>query len=946
MADVVYLYEANVKQILDSLNQVDKTNEKVWKKASKDADQAIKQIISSQQKEQKQNQILEKEIEQRTKAQQKLTEEVKKSGQAGQEAGEKLSQSAQVSGVQLGIVSGIVQSITTQFINLGKAAVSTLIDISKESIGLASEFETTGKIFQGIFEGNEPAATAALEHIREQSRDLGTDLQEVSRAFLPFVGSLQELDRVNKAAAALAISQPEQGAVGARIALQEALSGNMRSLVQRFEIPKNLGKELQKAFDEGGVEAFLTEFEDIMKRMGRDIDQLTDTFQFSFSRAQINLQQLQTAFGVPITDALKEQFDELNKTFKDNFDDLSIIADTFGRVFANVVSIVGTDINDALKNLDTKQVTRIAEIFFDITEDAKLLADTLSGAKISSSFLDNVESLAKKLDEALITSIQLNALSQAGAAKAKAEYDEWVKELEKLHGQGTITTGVLKELAGIPGVVQGSNELSKLVGDEKAVELATRSVKAGQEAYNKVILDAAKGLEESRKKKEENRKATEDLTESTKNGTKANEDLTNSMLAAQKAADELAKAQDDAAEAQKKIDEETTKAETDFQRQLEDIDIDYERKRTDIAVEFAQKREDAARKNLEKLADIQDNYAEDVDDAALDLSRKEEDIARKAGQDRIDLETENRQAILDIETDYRRKLEDIQSQFLSDSEEAERNRDAINFLRAIRERDDAISQAETDRQQQLDDQATTNEQKLEEQKLAQEREIEEAEIANERKLEDLRTNLDRQIEEQNVAYARELEDLKINEDRKYEEAKTARDRDIEDAQRAYDRKLSDLEASLQTEYETVQKYNKLLEEEAERHLQVLADVAARQAELQNMGIGSNINTPTTPTAGSGQAQGPHPGAIPGFQTGGIVPGPIGQPRLVIAHGGESITPPGGLMMATSGAGLMGSVNNSRSQEINLPLATANQLLDPTMLAMLRNIIGNELAKVA
>lgn len=34
------------------------------------------------------------------------------------------------------------------------------------------------------------------------------------------------------------------------------------------------------------------------------------------------------------------------------------------------------------------------------------------------------------------------------------------------------------------------------------------------------------------------------------------------------------------------------------------------------------------------------------------------------------------------------------------------------------------------------------------------------------------------------------------------------------------------------------------------------------------------------------------GAIPGFATGGTVPGPIGTPQLVIAHGGETITPAG------------------------------------------------------
>lgn len=35
------------------------------------------------------------------------------------------------------------------------------------------------------------------------------------------------------------------------------------------------------------------------------------------------------------------------------------------------------------------------------------------------------------------------------------------------------------------------------------------------------------------------------------------------------------------------------------------------------------------------------------------------------------------------------------------------------------------------------------------------------------------------------------------------------------------------------------------------------------------------------------------GGLPGFQFGGVVPGLVGQPRLAMVHGGETITPPGG-----------------------------------------------------
>lgn len=41
--------------------------------------------------------------------------------------------------------------------------------------------------------------------------------------------------------------------------------------------------------------------------------------------------------------------------------------------------------------------------------------------------------------------------------------------------------------------------------------------------------------------------------------------------------------------------------------------------------------------------------------------------------------------------------------------------------------------------------------------------------------------------------------------------------------------------------------------------------------------------------------------LPEFQHGGIIPGPIGVPRLVVAHGGEEFMPVGGRSLQTAGS---------------------------------------------
>ena len=756
----------------------------------------------------------------------RIDQNIDKIASNGTKAFDGIQKSANVSGIQIGAIAGIVSSLTTQFIELGQRMVAALSQGIKESISLASSLETTGAIFVGILQGNEPAAIAALQHIREESRKLGIDLTETSRAFLPFVASLEELDRVNRISAALAISQPEQGQLGARIALQEALSGNVQSLVRRFEIPKQLGKELQRALDEGGVVEFLDVFEDIMKKLGRDVENLTDTFQFSFGRAVESGKQLQAAFGIPILDELKTQFNELNTVIAENFDDYTLIADTFGRVLANVVDIIGTGLNDALAGLDSEQLARIAEKFFDITEDVRLLIETMAGANFPESFIDGIETFANKLDQALVTATQLNLLSAAGAAKAEAEYQAWADEMERLHGEGTITAEVLKQVAGVPGVVQASNALAEFVGDEEAVALATKSLAAGQDAYNKVLTDGVAAIQESSERKEENREATDKLADAQRNATGASTDLTNAQLALNKAEADLATLTEDVAEAQAKVDEAKAAAAKDRARKFEDIDIAFERKKLDIIKEFADKRLDASRDSLRKIDDLRRHERQDEIAAALDLDRKEADIASKHARETIDLEADQRQKHVDIEKNFRQKLEDIDKQSSFDLEEAERNRDAVSFFRIIRQRGQQVDQARTDRQREVDELGITGTLRKAELKTQQDRELSDAQLANRRKVEDLRASLDLEIEDQNTAYRRQINDININEKRKNDEAKLARDRDRDDAKLAYTRKIADLQESLAAELA-------LIAEFGAKKLALLAEIAAQESAIEN-----------------------------------------------------------------------------------------------------------------
>lgn len=897
MADFQYSANLTVKQILDALNQVDKTNQKVWQRAEKDANRAIKGIIADH------------------KRLQTLTSKLDKSLAGNANAFKSIGQSAQASGVQIGAVAGIVAGLTNKFIELGIKAVQALSQGIKQSVNLATELETTEAIFTGIFQGNEDAAVGALARIREESRALGVDLGETARAFLPFVESLDQLTKVGKISAALAISQPEQGALGARVALQEFLAGSSLSLVKRFEIPKNLGKELNEAIATGGVEEGLEKLDEILTRMGRNIDNLGDTAQLSFGKARISAEQLQAAFGQPILDELKAQFDELNTIVSENFDDYTLIADVFGRILASVVDIIGSGLTDFLAGLDTEQVIEIGETFFDIVENARTFASILSDTDVPTALLDGIQSIAEGLETALDTAIKLAGIVKAQAAQEAGK----AAALEGL--------GLPARSAGVPTELLLSQEQKDLVEA------------AGEKAFRDSILETSKAIEESTNRKEENRQATDDLRDSLKQGTEAGEGEADAFLAAAEAARKLADAQEAAKEAQDKINEATAKIETDFQRDLLQADIKFERARTDALLDGQRKREDAARKNLQKIVDIEKKNKQAIADSGVDLNRDIEDIATKHARESIEQRKDEAQKIIDLETDTRRKIADIIEKSQIDLDEAESRRDAVSFLRILKQRNQEISAAQQDTSRAIQDTRIEGQRKRDELKLQQEQEIQDARLANERRLEDLKTSLDRELEAQAVAFAREREEIAINEQQKLDDLAMARERDREDAQRNRDEKLADLQVSMAEELAIIQAGNAALEAEAARHAAAMA-AAEAQARTQSQAEADDDTPDSRPgqqnrrRQRSGQPSS-RPGFLNRFQHGGAftvggLGGPDSQLVQFMATPGERV-----MISPRTPANNVNNFNNQRAISVN------QNMLDPSQQSAIMRAIARQ-----
>jgi hypothetical protein len=831
----------------------------------------------------------------------------------GQRGFNNIEKDAKTSGVQIGIISGIVSSVTTEFINLGRQAISTLENIAKQGIETALSFDTLRSRLLGIFDGSEQAADAAFKFIRDRSEALGIDLSELAGAFLPKTESLQQFERVAKIATALARSDPEQGAIGARIALIEALSGTFTSLQRRFEFTKAETDRLKEAFDTKGIEGFLDAIEQIQKEGGKSFEVFADTAQGAIGQVEQFGTTLLGDLGGPVLDSLKAQFEDLGTVIDERGDDFELVAGAVGDLVANIVDFIGTNLVEFLQNLDTDQVIRIVNDFNHLTEVARQFVDILSIAELPQKLLNDTEKLITDLDKALTTAIQISAIAKAESARIEAEKQAVQAQLPSgvntLLGTAAGVSGTALA-GGIPGVSgalteQITNAQAQLAKGLLSTEQQAVISAAGQEAYNKTLQEAISVMDESARRETDLAQKQADRAATQGQSTKAGEDAANSLLAQAQAARNAADALDKYNEAQEKVTEEQAKFETELEQRGNDILVDRARKEFDILNDIAEKRAELARKNADKLADIQRDQAHELEDE----SRKDD---RKA----LEIDQEQADKRVDVEEQYQRNLRDIRERYSFDLNEAGRRRDAVEFLRLVRQRQQDVQDAQQTRNDDLQDAKTNAERKRDELRQQQEYEREDANI-----------NFQRKLEDQRIADEREIEELQFQEQNKLAELDVWQERQYEDLALWAQRKQEQLNQSLSDELAVITAYE-------QQKTQIVADENAKRLQIIQDTIDAIANAQETLGVG---ALGEGFSGVPSFANGGVIPGPKGKPRLVIAHGGEIVKNP--LMIGPTGRGGGNTYNTDNSRSATLNGMDVMGLLDTIVNAKLQNTLG-------
>jgi hypothetical protein len=126
------------------------------------------------------------------------------------------------------------------------AAVTGVTGATKlfnSTIGAAAKSEMATMSMTALFKGNEKSAKEFYDYIQQKGAESvlsDDDFMAASRTFAIMTKDMDELKELVNIGERLAVMDPAQGIEGAAVALRELSSGDIVSLKDRFEIPKNV----------------------------------------------------------------------------------------------------------------------------------------------------------------------------------------------------------------------------------------------------------------------------------------------------------------------------------------------------------------------------------------------------------------------------------------------------------------------------------------------------------------------------------------------------------------------------------------------------------------------------------------------------------------------------------------------------------------------------------
>ncbi|MEH7401580.1 hypothetical protein V7148_11375 [Gottfriedia acidiceleris] len=219
-------------------------------------------------------------------------------------------------------MSGSSSSLTSQVAKLAATyKVTTLaVDTLKTAMQGAMQIETD-KLTLGALVNDTEKANKLFDMLQQKglkSVFSDADFMGAGKAFLPITKDLGQINSLLGITERLASSNPMEGMVGASFAIREALSGDLVSLQERFNIPRSMLKETFKGADTATEK--IAALDKVLNQLGftqQFVNKVNTSASAQWQTLQSNVTTALAKMGTAALEKLKAPLTDINNWIQD-----------------------------------------------------------------------------------------------------------------------------------------------------------------------------------------------------------------------------------------------------------------------------------------------------------------------------------------------------------------------------------------------------------------------------------------------------------------------------------------------------------------------------------------------------------------------------------------------------------------------------------------------------
>jgi hypothetical protein len=265
--------------------------------------------------------------------------------------GSSLGRIAVVAGPALAVLGGIKLAIGGIRTAIDGAKVA--FDAFYSSVEAAAKRELEIVSIRGLMRDQKKADQFFnyLEKRAAESMFSEQDFLSSGKAFIPVTRDIPTLQKIVSLTERLATAKPLQGMEGASFAIREMLSGDLQSIVERFELPRSEIKKFIKKDIKGQLEG-LDKLLDKIGYSEKFLKVIDDTGIAQATQAVEKLKLAWTKMGVKALDAIKPALKEFNKLLDSPF--MAEVTKFGSEIFESIAVGMTRAFNQAKTYIETK----------------------------------------------------------------------------------------------------------------------------------------------------------------------------------------------------------------------------------------------------------------------------------------------------------------------------------------------------------------------------------------------------------------------------------------------------------------------------------------------------------------------------------------------------------------------------------------------------------------